>query len=213
MERRRAVVMTSGGMDSTVLLYWAVSKGYSVTPLFIDYGQHCAATELMTLEAVAPDECRSAVRVVRVSDVFLESTSRMIRATDLWRETITSNDLMLPYRNLFLLVTAAAFAASLNTDTVLSAFINSNHAYEIDATSEFLAGATSLVGKIGNVTLEMPFRKLSKPEVARIGVQLEVPIDRTFSCQVNALEHCGACPNCVERLAALQEGRLELEHV
>jgi 7-cyano-7-deazaguanine synthase len=110
---------------------------------------------------------------------------------------------MLPYRNLFLLATAVAFAASRGSSVALAAFINSNLASEIDATSAFLKGVGSLVNETGNVELEMPFRNMSKVEVARMGLALNVPIASTYSCQANAIEHCGACPNCVERLNAL----------
>jgi 7-cyano-7-deazaguanine synthase len=202
--RNQAVVMTSGGMDSTVLLYWAINRKYEITPLFVDYGQHCAKTELAALRANLPHDFRGAIEIVSVSDVFKASPSRMIRETDLWTEKIESLDLMLPYRNLFLLVTGAAFAASRGSDTLMSAFINSNHAYEIDATSAFLEGAGNLIGSIGGVKLQMPFRDMSKAEVAEIGVSLGVPVARTFSCQVNAREHCGSCPNCVERLVAFE---------
>jgi 7-cyano-7-deazaguanine synthase len=198
----QAVVMTSGGMDSTVLLYWAISRGYVVTPMFIDYGQHCAATELASLRANLPTHGANDVEIVNVSDVFKSSTSRMIVPTNLWQEKIESNDLMLPYRNLFLIVTGAAYAASRGARYLFAAFINSNHAYEIDASSAFLAGTSSLIGNLGSVKLEMPFRELSKLEVATIGISLDAPIGTTFSCQVNANEHCGACPNCVERLGA-----------
>jgi 7-cyano-7-deazaguanine synthase len=199
-----AVVMTSGGMDSTVLFYWARAEGFEGIPLFIDYGQHCAQAELAALRTNLPIEARQKVEVVRVPDVFKSSPSRMIQETDLWKEAIAADDLMLPYRNLFLLVTGTAFAASLGIDVLMSAFINSNHAYEIDATAAFLAGADALVGRLGNVKLLMPFKEFSKTQVARIGADLDVPIARTFSCQVNAIEHCGSCPNCVERLAALE---------
>src|SRR6185437_9781643 len=200
----QVVVMTSGGLDSTVLLYWALDQNYEAIPLFIDYGQHCASTELSALRSNLPPEFPRNIETVNVSEVFRASPSRMIRETDLWKETISSSDLMLPYRNLFLLVTGAAFAASRGVGRLMSAFINSNHAYEIDATTAFLRGAGSLIGSVGNVKLEMPFRDLSKAQVADIGIALSVPISQTFSCQVNANEHCGSCPNCVERLAAFE---------
>jgi 7-cyano-7-deazaguanine synthase len=196
--------MTSGGMDSTVLTFWAIANGYRVTPLFIDYGQHCATTELRTLTAVLPEDLRSKVEIIRVSDVFRSSPSRLIREVDLWQERITPAEIMLPYRNLFLLAAGAAFAASKGIQVLLTAFINSNHAHEIDATTEFLAGVCGLLEGTGSVSVEMPFRDLPKIEVARIGIGLNAPIARTFSCQVNAIEHCGSCPNCVERLAALE---------
>jgi 7-cyano-7-deazaguanine synthase len=205
MTDKFAVLMMSGGLDSTVLLYWALRQNYSVLPLFIDYGQHCRQAELDALLSIMPSELISALRIVTVSDVFRGSPSRLIRETNLWQERIAPDELLLPYRNLFLLVAGSAYAASHGASVLLSAFINSNHAYEIDASASFLGGVESLVAGIGGVRLEMPFRNWSKTEVASMGLALGVPIGRTFSCQINSQEHCGACPNCVERLRAFNE--------
>jgi 7-cyano-7-deazaguanine synthase len=49
----------------------------------------------------------------------------------------------------------------------------------------------------------MPFRDMSKQQVAELALRLRVPVGSTFSCQVSSSVPCGVCPNCVERLAAL----------
>jgi 7-cyano-7-deazaguanine synthase len=199
----RAVVLASGGLDSTVLLHWAISHDFDVTPVFINYGQHCAGTEWETLRMVAPAILRERIVSINIADVFRRSPSRLVKQADLWTEHIDGEDLMLPYRNLFLLTAGTAFAASVSCGVVLSAFINSNHAQEIDATAAFLAGVGQLIATTGPVRLEMPFRNFSKRQVAELGLSLLAPIAQTFSCQANAMQHCGACPNCVERLQAL----------
>jgi 7-cyano-7-deazaguanine synthase len=204
MSGEHAVVMTSGGLDSTVLLHWAISQGYRVTPLFLNYGQHCAQTELITLKSLLPSEVIASLEIVDVSSVFRASPSRLIREANLWCDEVESDDLMLPYRNLFLLVTGAAFASVRGASMLLSAFINSNHAYELDATTTFLSGVESLIGRVGTVRIELPFRDLSKAKVVEIGLSLGVRVAETYSCQVNSFEHCGACPNCVERISALR---------
>jgi len=165
--------------------------------------QHCVNTELTTLKSLLPFELMESLAIVDLSTVFHASRSRLIREANLWTDDVKSDDLMLPYRNLLFLVTGAAFAASREVSVLLSAFINSNHAYELDATTAFLSGVEALVQRIGNVRLEMPFRTFSKAEVVRIGLRLGVPVAETYSCQVNSVEHCGACPNCVERINAL----------
>jgi 7-cyano-7-deazaguanine synthase len=62
-----------------------------------------------------------------------------------------------------------------------------------------------LLRDVGSVRIEMPFRLMSKLEVAKLGIALKAPIAHTFSCQVSADVPCGACPNCVDRLDALRE--------
>jgi 7-cyano-7-deazaguanine synthase len=90
-------------------------------------------------------------------------------------------------------------------DKVYSAFINSNHAKEIDCSSAFFDKLGGLLSNYGSVKIEMPFRDMSKYEVAKLGIKLRAPIGETFSCQASSVIPCGACPNCVDRLEALRQ--------
>lgn len=201
------VVLASGGMDSTVLLYDLVSGGADVVPLFVDYGQHCAETERLSLEANAPVNLRNRIEYVDVSQVYKAGNSRLVREADLWSDNIVAEDLYLPYRNLLLLSVGAAFAQSMEIPALGAAFINSNHAKEIDCSAAFLAMLAEVLGQYGSVRLIMPYRYLNKAEVARRGIVLGVPIAETYSCQASSAIPCGACPNCVDRLEALRDIR------
>ena len=200
---RNAVVMVSGGLDSTVLAYWAVEQGWMIYPLFIDYGQHCAEIELTTARQLAP-KAAAELRTISLQGIYANSQSRLIREADLWSDTVVADDIFLPYRNALLLTTACAYAGSNGIETVFAAFINSNHAREIDATYAYLERTREVVAHIGSVRLEFPFRELSKTDVATLGLQLGAPIAETYSCQIKSQTHCGACPNCVDRLTALR---------
>jgi len=202
---RTAILLASGGLDSTTMAYWLTQKGIRFSPLFVNYGQHCAETELSTLRKLLPKECLKHLIVVDVSSVYNGSESRLIQETDLWTEKIDKDDLYLPYRNILLLSIAAARAQSAGGGDVYTAFINSNHAVEIDCSAGFFEQLASLLRAYGGVRVKMPFRFKSKLQVARLGVKLGVPIGETFSCQVNSDVPCGACPNCVDRLEALSK--------
>lgn len=198
-----AILLASGGLDSTTLAYWLHARRISFAPLFVNYGQHCAETELATLKEVLPAKCLKKLAIVDVSPVYRGSHSRLIRETDLWSEKISHHDLYLPYRNVLLLSIAAARVQSAGGGDVYAAFINSNHASEIDCSASFFGELSKLLKAYGGVRVKMPFRNFSKAQVARIGIKLRAPIGETFSCQVNASVPCGACPNCVDRLGAL----------
>jgi len=191
-------------MDSTTLAFWLKRRGIDFEPLFVDYGQHCAKTELKTLRRLLPKTALKKLSVVDVSSVYAGSSSRLIRETNLWREKIDKDDLYLPYRNILLLSIAAARVQSAGGGDVYTAFINSNHAVEIDCSSGFFSQLGKLLKSYGGVRVKMPFRFKSKLQVARIGIQLGAPIGETFSCQVNSDIPCGACPNCVDRLEAIR---------
>lgn len=103
---------------------------------------------------------------------------------------------------------AAARAQTIGILDVFTGFINSNHAKEIDCTSNFMNKLENLAENIGPVRFFSPFRFYSKADVVRRAVDLGVPIGRTYSCQASSRFPCGACPNCVERLKALREAGL-----
>lgn len=198
-----SVLLASGGMDSTTLAYWLRAKGVSFVPLFVRYGQHCTDKEYQTLRTVLPEESLECVQVVDVSDIYLGTTSRLIDEPNLWKDTVRSDDLYLPYRNLLMLSIGAAFAQARGYSHLYTAFINSNHAHEIDCSAEFFKRLGTMLSDYGTVTVEMPFREMTKREVAKLGLSLGAPIAMTYSCQAASKVPCGACPNCVDRLDAL----------
>ncbi len=199
-----SILLASGGLDSTTLAYWLRARSISYVPLFIDYGQHCARIELATLRSVLPTDAAAALDTISIADVYENSASRLIKAPDLWHDKIDHSDLYVPYRNLLLLSVAAAYAQSRAAAVVYSAFINSNHALEIDCSAAFFENLSSLLASYGSVKIEMPFRNMSKRAVCELGLSLGAPIAKTFSCQVSPDFPCGACPNCVDRLDALE---------
>ena len=200
-----AVLLASGGLDSTTLAFWLRSQGVSFLPLFINYGQHCATTELNRLTDLLPSSEFGPLSVLNVSDVYAGCSSRLISEPDLWKEDVTADDMYLPYRNLFLMSVAAAFAQGHGLSEVYAAFINSNHAKEIDCSAQFFKRLGEMLADYGTVQVKMPFRDYTKRQVAEIGLSLDAPIARTFSCQASSEVPCGACPNCVDRLDALRD--------
>jgi 7-cyano-7-deazaguanine synthase len=212
--KESAVLLASGGLDSTTLAYWLAEKNLPFSPLFIDYGQHCRQTELETLMRVLPTNVRAQVEIVRIADIYKGCRSRLIAAPDLWSDDVTGDDLYLPYRNLLMLSVGAAFAQARGHARLYSAFINSNHAKEIDCSAEFFEQLGTMLSDYGTVRIEMPFRNLTKTEVAAIGLRLGAPIAETYSCQAATTVPCGACPNCVDRakaLLAIQEGNIRIK--
>lgn len=203
MKNYDGVLLASGGMDSTVLAYDLAHEGQNIILLFLDYGQHCAKTEYETLKKVIPPIFKDNIRVIKIGDIYRESKSRMIVEANLWVDNVVADDLYLPYRNLLFLSIASAYAQSIGTKKVYSAFINSNHAKEIDCSMEFFTQLESLLHAYGSVKIVMPYREMSKVDVARLGVTLGAPVAATYSCQANASTPCGACPNCVDKINAI----------
>lgn len=202
---KKGIILASGGLDSTTLCYLFIKKNIEFIPLIINYGQHCFKTELERLNEVLPENYVNKIEILDVSEVYKYSNSKFINASNLWEEKITAEDLYIPYRNVLILTIAASFARTLGLNYVYSAFINSNHAKEIDCSNDFFNNLENLLKEYGSVKIEMPFKDFSKFEVANLGIELGAPIGKTFSCQASPEIPCGACPNCVDRLEALKK--------
>ncbi len=201
---KKVILLASGGLDSTTVAYLLKEKGKEVFPLFFDYGQHCVDTEWRKLKEVLPKDFHDPDRN-DISDLFRESQSLLIKEADLWLDNVRDEQLYIPYRTFLFYAAAAARAQTLGILEVYTGFINSNHAKEIDCTSEFMNKLDGLSEEIGPVRFFSPFRYFSKSDVIQEALRLGVPIGLTFSCQAASKIPCGACPNCVERLNALRE--------
>src|SRR5690606_6270708 len=128
------------------------------------------------LKNVLPIEYVEKIEVIDISQIYKYSNSKFIIPVDLWEGNISADDLYIPYRNVLILTVAASFARTLGLNNVYSAFINSNHAKEIDCSNDFFNNLENLLSEYGSVKIEMPFRNLSKFEVAKLGVELGAPI-------------------------------------
>ena len=200
------ILLASGGLDSTTVAYWLAKNDRPFYPLFFDYGQHCSQKEWETLQLVLPgDDCVLDTIRVDLSDIYRSSNSLLVREANPWEDTVKDEDLYIPYRTMLFFTASACIAQSRGLVTVLSGFINSNHAKEIDCSAEFLNNLDALASNVGPVRFELPFRDWSKADVVRLASELGVPIGQTYSCQLFSDLPCGACPNCVERLNALKE--------
>ncbi|ESQ79297.1 7-cyano-7-deazaguanine synthase [Asticcacaulis sp. YBE204] len=204
---KAAILLASGGLDSTTVGYKLAEDGFYVLPIFFDYGQHCVETEWAKVREVLPSHFEKPERNT-ISDLFRGSSSRLIAEANLWEDKVVDDDLYVPYRTLLFYAAAAARAQTLGILSVYTGFINSNHAKEIDCTAEFMNKLDGLSEEIGPVRFVSPFRYWSKFEVTQEALRLGVPIGKTFSCQAASELPCGACPNCVERLAALRQAGL-----
>jgi 7-cyano-7-deazaguanine synthase len=202
-----SLLLCSGGLDSTTLAYWMREQDFTLLPLFLDYGQHCVEKEWRTLKQVLPTKGVLAPERVDVSGIFRSSKSRLIVEPNLWTEHVVDDDLYIPYRTLLFFSVGAAFAQTHGIVDVYSGYINSNHAKEIDCSAAFLNRLDALAENVGPVRFHMPFRHWSKSQVVAEAMRLGVGIGSTYSCQLFSDTPCGACPNCVERLNAIEANR------
>lgn len=208
--RTRAVVLLSGGIDSTTLMYGLVEK-YEVWPLSIDYGQR-HSRELTAARNVCIARGEWLAQRWQVFDMhnfasLIESVltgKGEVSAGVYDKETI--KQLVVPNRNMIFLSIAAGYAESINAECVAYAAHHNDAAVYPDCRPEFVmsVGETIQLGTGSHVALLAPFIHFTKAEIVKLGKGLNVPFKKTWSCYQGGELHCGVCPTCDDRKKAFQ---------
>lgn len=204
---RKTVLVYSGGLDSTVLLYDLLSKGEEVSALSVDYGQRhrrelAAAAAICKMRGV---EHRTA-DITSITGLFGESslTNHATAVPDGHYADESMKLTVVPNRNMILLSLATAWAISLKADRVAYAAHSGDHTIYPDCRPEFTAALGRAIGLADwhAVKLESPFARLTKGQIVERGAQLSTPMELTWSCYKGGQEHCGTCGTCTERKEA-----------
>lgn len=217
----KAVVLSSGGLDSTTCLAIAVDKfgAENVSTLSIFYGQRNAA-ELVAARNVAKFY-NVAHYELNIADVFSNSKSAMLDASteplekSSYAEQIIKNNsprvaTYVPFRNGLMISMAASFADGLY-DEPIELFIGvhaddaAGDAYP-DCRADFVAAMAEAV-KIGTyekIQLVAPFVNGSKADIVKVGLELNTPYHLTRSCYERGDKPCGQCATCLDRARAFE---------
>lgn len=210
---RKVVLCMSGGLDSTVLLYYLRSQGDEVRCLSVDYGQR-HKKELLS----AVDICR---RVdVEHKVIGLQSVKTLLQGSSQTDETVSVPEghyeaesmriTVIPNRNMLLLALASAWAISTKSDCVAYAAHAGDHAVYADCRQEFVdaLGRAILLADYHQVALISPFTKKTKAEIVQLGVCLKAPLELTWSCYCGLDIHDGRCSTCIERQEAFSKASI-----
>lgn len=222
---RKALVLCSGGVDSTTLLARAVAKygAENVYALSISYGQK-HAREIEAARAVAA-HYGAQQRFLDLGAIFADSSCSLLSHSDAALPTGTYAEQQaeggqgepvstyVPFRNGLFLSSAASMALSLGCGAV---YYGAHHddaagnAYP-DCSEEFVEAMNRAIveGTGGELRLEAPFVRLTKADIVREGLALGVPYELTWSCYEGGEVPCGACATCLDRAAAFAANGVE----
>jgi 7-cyano-7-deazaguanine synthase len=206
----KTILIYSGGLDSTTLLYKLKAEGREVKALSINYGQK-HSKELDYAEKICA-ELGVEFKVVDLSGIrsLLRGSSQTDDsvavpdghyAEDVMKKTIVSN------RNMIMLAVAGAWAISEKADTIAYAAHAGDHAIYPDCREEFVGPLNQALQNADwhSVSIERPFINTTKTGIVKEGSLLNVPFANTWSCYKGNDLHCGTCGTCYERREAFVE--------
>lgn len=198
----RALVLLSGGLDSATALFWARTQGWDVEALTFDYdarpGPERAATEALVATLGVPLHTVEApwMQEIEAGQHPLLDNPALAGAPEGY----------IPARNA-ILYAIGAYHAELRGARVLVGGHNSADPETFpDAAAGYFATLGALLEKGlasgGSLEIVQPLLGLDKVGVVRLALELEVPLDLSWSCYDAGPERCGRCPSCVERAEA-----------
>lgn len=215
----RALVLCSGGVDSTTLLAMAVDKygSENVVALSISYGQR-HEKELKAARDVAR-YYHVEQRFFDLAAIFADSSCSLLAHSekDIPRESYAEQleqadtklvSTYVPFRNGLFLSSAASMALSLECSIL---YYGAHHddwagnAYP-DCSREFVAAMNNAImeGTGGELHMEAPFVEWSKVDIVKKGLELNVPYELTWSCYEGGDKPCGVCATCIDRKRAFE---------
>ena len=204
----KAVIILSGGVDSTTLLYEILDQGYDVHTLSVNYNQrHVKELEF------AQKTCRKLNVPHKVID--LSVLGREL----LHNSALTSEDIevpeghykeenmkltVVPNRNMILLSLAAGYAISIGAEKVFYGAHLGDHVIYPDCRKVFVDAMRHAISLADwrPVELEAPYLNLDKKDIIVRGKKLGVDYSLTWTCYKGGNRACGKCGACRERLEA-----------
>ena len=215
----KALVLFSGGIDSTTCLGLAISKygKENVIALSITYGQkHTkeieAANAIVQYYGIEKIDLDLSL-IFRFSDCSLlkgsdEDIPHESYAQQLEKTNGSPVSTYVPFRNGLFISSAAAIALSRKCSVIYygaHADDAAGNAYP-DCSSVFNNALNTAVyeGSGKQLKIEAPFVNMTKADVVKIGLELKVPYELTWSCYEGGDKPCGQCGTCIDRAKAFE---------
>lgn len=218
----KALVLSSGGVDSTTCLSLAVNDlgSENVSTVSVFYGQK-HSKEIECSKKISEhygvkhyDLDLSNIMQYSNCSLLSHSTEKIIHES--YAEQIEKNgegmvSTYVPFRNGLMLSAVAALAMSVFPDDEVKIFLGAHaddsagEAYA-DCSPQFTdAMKTAIfIGTYGKVTVVAPFVRMNKSEVVATGLKLKTPYELTWSCYEGKEKPCCTCGTCIDRIAAFE---------
>jgi 7-cyano-7-deazaguanine synthase len=204
--KKDALLILSGGMDSVTLLYDRAEE--IALAVSFDYGSNHNHKEI----PFAKKHCEAlGIPHVVIPLKFMAEhfESSLLSGAEAIPEGHYADENMkstvVPFRNGIMLSIAAGLAESKGLQKVMMANHFGDHDVYPDCRKEFVDNMSAAIsaGTYANIFIDAPYTSISKADIARKGAALGIDYAQTWSCYKGLEKHCGKCGTCIERKEAL----------
>ena len=212
-EKKRAVVLVSGGMDSATAVAEAIERSYEPYFLHTSYGQNTEYKEFDCAEQLANHfDAAGFLHVETQHLAQIGSSSLTDSELDVHEVDMDSDEIpnsYVPFRNANLLSMAVSYAESIDCSAVFIGAHSEDFSGYSDCRPAFFEAFEQVVD-VGTkpettISIEPPFVEWTKTDIVERGLELGVPYHKTWSCYRSEEPACGTCDSCAYRLQAFQQ--------
>lgn len=216
----KAISVLSGGLDCVVSTC-VYAKDYEIHAITFNYGQKAFKQELKASQEICK-KMGFEHTVIDLSWLANISTSSLNTQEDIpevsdedlddiEKSSETASSVWVPARNMVFTSIAASFAESIGAEIIIVGWDKEEATTFPDNSKEFLDKFNELidVGSPNEIEIKAPAIDLDKEEIVKLGVEVEAPIEMSYSCYKGGEKHCGVCESCMRRKRAFMKAGVE----
>ena len=202
---KKALVMLSGGIDSSTCLYWAKRRFSDVLAITFNYYGRLENEKKATVELAR----RAAVtNLLQVNVPFIKEYSDFYNGKLLTDDSDQRLSSYIPARNMIFYSICAHYAEFLDIKWIIGGHNSQDAEFFKDATKGYVKKINSLL-KCGHPTIGrntptilLPLVDMDRQKVISLALKIDVPLELTWSCHNEGETHCGQCYSCSQRFGA-----------
>jgi 7-cyano-7-deazaguanine synthase len=214
---KKAVSLISGGLDSCVTAHIAKNEGYEIYALTFDYCQR-HKREIESAKKIADS-------VGAKNHIVFDIDLSKFGGSSLLDESITPEkdqnideigkkipSTYVPARNTIFLSIALAYAETLDADAIFIGTTATDYSGYPDCRPEYIKAfqdMTTVATKKGvegkTIEIKAPLLCMSKAKIIKKGLELNAPLEKTWSCYLGGDKACGRCDSCLLRLKGFKD--------
>ena len=213
---KKAVVILSGGMDSTTAAFIAKNEGYEIIPLHFNYGQRTEKKELESFNKIC-DYLNIKNRYIIDIPFFKQigASALVDENLDVPVDGIKPGIPItyVPFRNGIFLSIAAAVAEKEKAEAIYIGVVEEDSSGYPDCTEEFIKNMEQAINAgtkpETKIKIKTPLIHLKKEDIVKKAMDVEVPLNLTWSCYKEEEEACGVCDSCRLRLKGFEKAGIK----
>lgn len=206
---KKCIIILSGGLDSSTLAYYLKNQGYELEAISFNYGQK-HLRELDCAKKIA-EHLNIPHQIVDMSFLGKSLNSALTQDRDIPEGAYDGEnmrDTVVPNRNSIMALIAHAIGYSKGIKDIALGVHAGDHFIYPDCRPNFIVSLEVLLQNSNDdrdIRVHTPFVNMTKGEIVKIGLELEVPYQNTHTCYKGLFPACGRCGSCDERLGAFSE--------